>query len=266
MHILSPTLSLRPLLLFLFPLASSTLSLQQPPSNQIIMATPSTTNKTKPTIYFGYGSNLWLEQMEKRCPTSKYLGVARLNGWKWIIDERGYANVVEVKKNDASPTNNNEDENEEREDEVKDSKEDYSATVFGLVFSLLPADESRLDANEGVPEAYTKEYLPCDFWQGFDKHGKLRRVDTKSEPEKKDEEMLVYVDRKRVGIARPREEYIYRMNRGIADAGERGVPTGYVKDILRTFIPEQSGERAEELGRRQALRFEDESGVFVRKD
>ena len=34
--------------------------------------------------------------MARRCPNSAYpLGVAVLKGWKWIINERGYANIVE---------------------------------------------------------------------------------------------------------------------------------------------------------------------------
>lgn len=95
------------------------------------------------TIYFGYGSNLWLHQMALRCPTSRYLGVARLNGYKWIINSRGYANVVEVASSAAS---------------------NYDDEVYGLVYRLEEEDEERLDRNEGVPEAYTKEDLTCDFW------------------------------------------------------------------------------------------------------
>ena len=33
------------------------------------------------TVYFGYGSNLWLDQMRRRCPDSKYIGVASLSDW-----------------------------------------------------------------------------------------------------------------------------------------------------------------------------------------
>ena len=32
--------------------------------------------------YFAYGSNMSYEQMKERCPDSKYVGVARLNGYK----------------------------------------------------------------------------------------------------------------------------------------------------------------------------------------
>jgi gamma-glutamylcyclotransferase len=75
------------------------------------------------TIYFGYGSNLWLEQMAKRCPSSKLLGLAKLDKWLWIISQRHYANIV------ASPDDH----------------------VYGLVFELTPEDEDELDVYEGVP-------------------------------------------------------------------------------------------------------------------
>ena len=101
---------------------------------------------SKSTIYFGYGSNLWLEQMRTRCPTSKYLGVARLDGYKWIINDRGYANVMQVV------------------DEEMDGSSKFDNVVYGLVYSLKEKDERRLDRNEGVPVAYTKEGLNCIFW------------------------------------------------------------------------------------------------------
>ncbi|KIM37079.1 hypothetical protein M413DRAFT_423923 [Hebeloma cylindrosporum] len=46
------------------------------------------------TIYFAYGSNLWLDQMERRCPESKFIGIALLNEWKWIINVRGCATII----------------------------------------------------------------------------------------------------------------------------------------------------------------------------
>lgn len=36
---------------------------------------------TKPTLYFGYGSNLWIDQMNRRCPDNKYIGVGVLREW-----------------------------------------------------------------------------------------------------------------------------------------------------------------------------------------
>lgn len=181
--------------------------------------------------------------MHIRCPTSTYLGVARLPNYHWIINDRGYANVVETP---PSTTQN--------------PQEDYSDVVFGLVYGLEPEDEQRLDKNEGVPEAYTKEELSCDFWRGTTE----RRVDTGREPDAK-VKMLVYIDQKRVEADEPRKEYIYRMNKGIADALGRGVPEQYVEDVMRKFIPAEEGEQTahmEAFAQRQAAQFSDESGVF----
>jgi gamma-glutamylcyclotransferase len=92
------------------------------------------------TLYFAYGSNLWLHQMSTRCPSSAYLGIARLPNYRWIINDRGYANVVVVSSSTSSSSTPTKSE----------PKSKYSDVVYGLVFSLTPPDESRLDRNEGV--------------------------------------------------------------------------------------------------------------------
>ncbi|XP_014553962.1 hypothetical protein COCVIDRAFT_106213 [Bipolaris victoriae FI3] len=199
----------------------------------------STTTSSPPTLYFGYGSNLWLHQMSTRCPSSAYLGIARLDAYKWIINERGYANIVS-----ATPSDH----------------------VYGLIFSLTPTDEHHLDKNEGVPLAYTKEHLPCTFWAGTSD----RKIDVTRPPSETEKSVLVYIDRKRVTEGVPREEYVYRMNRGIEDAVRCGVPEGYVRDFMRGFIPEDNGGEEEggeeggvgEFAKRQAAGFRDESGVI----
>ncbi|KAJ4334443.1 hypothetical protein N0V87_006877 [Didymella glomerata] len=192
---------------------------------------------TTPTIYFGYGSNLWLHQMSVRCPTSTYLGVARLPHYTWIINSRGYANVVE--QHSSSPS--------------------YSDHVYGLVYSLLPSDEKRLDRNEGVPIAYTKELISCEFWPSTT-HEKANT----SSPPAETREMLVYIDRNRTTPDVPRDEYVYRMNQGIRDALERGMPEEYVQDVMRKFIHERDDDEGGigEFAKTQAAQFKDESGVF----
>ena len=52
-------------------------------------------SKTSETMYFAYGSNLSISQMDKRCPDNISLDIGRLNGYRWIISSRGYANVIE---------------------------------------------------------------------------------------------------------------------------------------------------------------------------
>ena len=48
-----------------------------------------------PTLYFAFGSNMWINQMQARCPNSRCLGIARLPGYRWIITEQGGSNIIE---------------------------------------------------------------------------------------------------------------------------------------------------------------------------
>jgi len=86
-------------------------------------------NKTK---YIAYGSNLNLEQMNRRCPTAKAIGTAILEGYELLFrgDNGGAVATVE-------------------------NKEDGSVPV--LVWELEPADEAALDIYEGFPYFYRKE-------------------------------------------------------------------------------------------------------------
>jgi gamma-glutamylcyclotransferase len=193
--------------------------------------------------------------MSTRCPSSTYRGIARLPHYRWIINDRGYANVVAVPTSPSpSPFPSSPSSASSR---ISPSNSKYSTSVYGLVFSLTPTDESRLDKNEGVPHAYTKELLTVDFWSGSTSY----KIDTSKRPDEK-REMLVYIDRKRISPAEPRKEYVYRMNQGIADAVKLGVPEGYVREIMRGFIPQEEEEGMAEMARGQAREFRDESGVF----
>jgi hypothetical protein len=118
---------------------------------------------------------------------------------------------------------------------------------------LTPSDESALDVNEGVPFAYTKETIAVDFWASVD--GRCP-IDVTREGSKRD--MLVYIDCERTEDDKPREEYIFRMNMGIKDGIEEGIPKEYVDRVLRLFIPEVGRKEVEEIARKQALSFQDE--------
>jgi gamma-glutamylcyclotransferase len=83
-------------------------------------------------LYFAYGSNMWADQMRRRCPQSTCIGKALLSGYRWIITTRGYASIV------ASV-----------EDEV-----------YGIVYTITRDDELSLDAFEGVATgSYLKRSL-----------------------------------------------------------------------------------------------------------
>ena len=219
------------------------------------MSTLDNPTPAKPqTLYFGYGSNLWLHQMQLRCPTSQYLGVARLPNYRWIINDRGYANVVE-----REDTAEAEDQTAAQAAAEADNSNTATDAVYGLLYSLLPLDEARLDVNEGVPEAYTKETLGVDFWAS-DPRVEDGWVDVSGPAQGRD--ALVYIDRKRVMESRPKKEYVYRMNMGIRDAVKMGVPRGYVDAVMRKFIPDEGEGRekgeVERVAMKQALNFIDE--------
>lgn len=83
-------------------------------------------------LYFAYGSNLWREQMHRRCPGHRLIGPACLTGYRWIITSRGYASII------ASPTDR----------------------VEGLLYELSPTDEQELDRYEGVEQScYFKQQV-----------------------------------------------------------------------------------------------------------
>ncbi|GAB7351274.1 hypothetical protein MBLNU459_g1692t1 [Dothideomycetes sp. NU459] len=229
------------------------------------------------TLYFGYGSNLWLHQMAQRCPSSTYLGIARLDGYRWMINSRGYANVVQVSNSTTSTTatttttttSTASSSSSSSSSSSPDNKVDYSSVVYGLVYALPPADEAALDRNEGVPVAYNKEMLDVRFWpRQHPSHGKVSTASS-SAPSRLDaaqhggggggtERMLVYIDRNRTEDAAPKREYVYRMNMGIRDAVREGVPEEYVESVMRTFIPDVETEGMRSVAERQAVEFRDE--------
>ncbi|TDZ37205.1 hypothetical protein C8035_v007318 [Colletotrichum spinosum] len=162
------------------------------------------------TLYFAYGSNLSPTQMAARCPGARLVGLAYLPGYEFIINERQFANVVVAATGPAvAPTR-----------------------VYGVLYTLTQADEDTLDRCEGVPWAYEKQTLPVVRQRG-EVVGEAGGGDAVS--------ALVYVDAARTAPGRPREEYVGRMNRGIAEAGAIGLPAEYVRAVLRAWIPEPEG-------------------------
>jgi gamma-glutamylcyclotransferase len=142
-----------------------------------------------PTLYFAYGSNLWLDQMARRCPGSAFVGVAALKDWKWFICTRGYANII------PSPGD----------------------VVYGMVYTITPANEESLDGYEGVPYSYVKQM------HGVEMGGSVV-------------EALVYVDVVRLEPGNIKVEYITRMGHAIADALGKGFPEWYVEKYIKPAL------------------------------
>ena len=204
-------------------------SLAMLPATPAAAATASMASSTQPALYFGYGSNMWREQMVLRCPSSSFVGIGRLDGYRWQINERGYANVVELA---AGPP------------AADPPAADPQHVAWGLIYALTAADEAALDGYEGVPLSYSKRIAPVHFWPELDwpwlaDSGEATTLTDSAEPEANQTmmEMLAYVDTARVADSAPKEEYVSRMNSAIRDARRAGVPQDYIDQVLRRFIP-----------------------------
>ena len=161
--------------------------------------------------------------MKSRCPTSAYYAFGALKGYKWIIGERGYANVVQT-----TPST---------------SKRQDEHVVYGMLYTLEPDDEEHLDIAEGVPHAYFKRELDVEL-VSKDKaqigdESAVEEGTAKTKGKLEVVKALVYVDEKRGGEGICKEEYVARINRGIKDAMGKGMERSWVERVIRPFVREE---------------------------
>ena len=83
------------------------------------------------TLYFAYGSNINLGQMEYRCPDASVVGSVVLEGWELLFRRGGFATIA-----------------------PKEGEQ-----VQGLLWSITPACERSLDRYEGFPRFYDKKMV-----------------------------------------------------------------------------------------------------------
>lgn len=210
-------------------------------------------------LYFAYGSNLSSAQMLRRCPGATPVGLGYLHGWEWLINERGFANVVEVprfRRRVVSPVGGSggkgkgrvvDDDSDDDAMDEDDSDDDRSGAVgprepipdddlpgvYGVLYLLPPEDEAALDRYEGVPTAYEKVVMEVEMVD----------EDEASDDDGDDEDAdvvqaLVYVDYGNVREGPPRSEYVGRMNVAVREARrEWRLPSWYVESVIRRFIP-----------------------------
>ena len=84
-------------------------------------------------LHFAYGSNMSREPMGRRCPDAKPLGPSRLDGWRFVITQDGYASLVPMP----------------------------GMLVHGVLWRLTPRDLAVLDAYEDLDSGlYRARLLP----------------------------------------------------------------------------------------------------------
>jgi hypothetical protein len=251
-------------------------------TNQTILHEQEQQNKTTPkykkrVLYFAYGSNLSPSQMRLRCEHSpstsgRPLALARLDHWRWLICERGYANVIpptewrvsrqvgyadlvpESSTPSSSSSSSSPSESHEDKAVIEEGREKKDV-VFGILYEMTPQDEYLLDGYEGVdhsaPQSVFARQIPLDVRPREQENGAYNKwyvparvvkwFDDAEEEEEEEEDVtaLVYVDEKRVSLGPPKLEYIARMNRAIAESMVLGVPRDWVQSVMRRAIPEE---------------------------
>ena len=90
------------------------------------------------TLYFAYGSNINLEQMEHRCPDAQLVGPVTLENYELQFRGSGFATVSPKK----------------------------GSVVHGLLWKLTPKSEQALDRYEGYPRHYIKETVTVQTVDG----------------------------------------------------------------------------------------------------
>jgi hypothetical protein len=219
-------------------------------------STPDSTRSSTPnfdgTLYFGYGSNLWKYQVLHRCPSAKFIGLARLRHWRWQINERGNTNIVEAPPAPFSPAT------------VRWlgplSTDDLRGNdrTYGMVFQMSHEDEQKMDEYEDVPESYTKETAMVELWTR--KEGQEGPLDITKRCRRV--QVMFHVDREHTAdsVQLSAGAYSYKINQGIMDATEEGVPESYIKDCIRPFVPD-----VDDAGITMAIQDAIKMGVDVKK-
>ncbi|GAP87211.1 hypothetical protein SAMD00023353_2300510 [Rosellinia necatrix] len=212
------------------------------------------------SLYFAYGSNLHVAQMASRCPASVFQGRAVLRGYRWQINERGVANVVESTRD-------------------SDSDPDDSYVVEGLLYRISPEDEASLDRSEGVSQRfYEKRVLRVVSFQPHEAYAGLKSSEvarllseaavaavssrSASSPSPslgsgdahddgrggggrgpagsgeggEEVRALVYVSGAYTADGPIREEYVGRLRRAAADAVALGVSRGFVDEHMAPHL------------------------------
>ncbi|MHB1154888.1 MAG: gamma-glutamylcyclotransferase family protein [Eubacteriales bacterium] len=92
-------------------------------------------SKNKRKLYCAYGSNLCIEQMNRRCPTAKVVGSGMVEGYK-LKFRGGFGSAVAT---------------------IEPTKDNINVPV--LIWSITEKDEDSLDSYEGWPTLYRKENI-----------------------------------------------------------------------------------------------------------
>lgn len=176
-------------------------------------------------------------QMAQRCPGSVFKGPAILDSYRWHINERGVANVLES---------------------------DGHHFVEGLLYEITAKDERALDRNEGVSKGFYQKHVtkvsvqPHDQYTDFHTDGLALLLKQLREEVGDDNRVsrrspwtkvpaLIYVSENYTRDGPAREEYIPRMRNAVKDAIFLGVSKPFVNKYIVPYL-RQEEKKSQEKG------------------
>lgn len=183
-------------------------------------------------LYFGFASNLSPRTLQQRCPGSLYVGLAVLKGWRFIISEVGFGNIVPGSEDDE---------------------------VWGTLHFLTHQSEAALDQSEEVPSWHQKKKLKV-----------TRLMHSRGEGEKaegEEVEATTYVDVDRTTEGMISKEYVIWMRKAIEDGLKCGVSQSYVDRYLTKFLPEDKDVgKEDQVMMIRTIQFDKNNLSYVPKD
>lgn len=161
-------------------------------------------------VYFGFASNLSPRSLQQRCPGSIYIGLARLHGWRFIVTELGFGNII---------------------------LGDESDEVYGSLHFLTKQHEAALDKSEEVPSWHEKRTF------------KVTRAPARGMevfPSGEELNVMTYVDVQRTKDGNISKEYIFLMRKAVSDGTQIGVPPDYFQKYWAKYLPEDASVGTED--------------------
>ncbi len=182
------------------------------------------------TLYFGFASNLSPRTLQSRCPGSLYVGFAILWGYKFIISEVGFGNIIPAEANDV---------------------------VYGSLYFLTAAHEKSLDQAEmhkvdgGKKTWHIKRRLT------------VRRVESEIDGCTNllgEVEAMTYIDVDHTAEGVVSKENLTFLRRAVDDGVQSGIPREHFEKYWKNYLPED-----ESVGRQETITMV-RTGAMDRED
>jgi hypothetical protein len=129
-----------------------------------------------------------------------------------------------------------------------------------MVYNMTEEDEAKLDSYQDVPESYSKRWQWVELWERLEGH--TGKIDISKKPRRA--KVLFYADSEHTtkSPAACIPELAYKIQQGILDALDQGIPPKYIDECIRPYLPPVE-DTANQI--KTAIHYAISHGVDVRK-